>query len=150
MLQCTGKLRHSLFFAFFFFSRRRRHTRCALVTGVQTCALPISCYRQGLPPRNRPAACENRVRRTRSAAVQFGGLTRSGSCATNPLAAAGGSSSGRTADSDSVNRGSNPRPPANSFLEENQGLSPPAGGFLLPTRVASCFWRNPLDRQSVV
>src|SRR3546814_3396524 len=26
---------------FFFFSIRRRHTRCALVTGVQTCALPI-------------------------------------------------------------------------------------------------------------
>src|SRR3546814_7292865 len=30
-----------LLFAFFF-SSRRRHTRCALVTGVQTCALPIS------------------------------------------------------------------------------------------------------------
>src|SRR3546814_5554441 len=29
------------FFCFFFFSSRRRHTRCALVTGVQTCALPI-------------------------------------------------------------------------------------------------------------
>src|SRR3546814_2485308 len=29
----------------FFFSSRRRHTRCALVTGVQTCALPI-CLRQ--------------------------------------------------------------------------------------------------------
>src|SRR3546814_2579813 len=29
-------------FIFFFFSSRRRHTRCALVTGVQTCALPIS------------------------------------------------------------------------------------------------------------
>src|SRR3546814_1269655 len=28
-------------FCFFFFSSRRRHTRCALVTGVQTCALPI-------------------------------------------------------------------------------------------------------------
>src|SRR3546814_3210781 len=28
-------------FVFFFFSSRRRHTRCALVTGVQTCALPI-------------------------------------------------------------------------------------------------------------
>src|SRR3546814_12836608 len=28
-------------FLFFFFSSRRRHTRCALVTGVQTCALPI-------------------------------------------------------------------------------------------------------------
>src|SRR3546814_18005127 len=29
-------------FLVFFFSSRRRHTRCALVTGVQTCALPIS------------------------------------------------------------------------------------------------------------
>src|SRR3546814_12149726 len=29
-------------FGCFFFSSRRRHTRCALVTGVQTCALPIS------------------------------------------------------------------------------------------------------------
>src|SRR3546814_17413999 len=28
-------------FPVFFFSSRRRHTRCALVTGVQTCALPI-------------------------------------------------------------------------------------------------------------
>src|SRR3546814_9935903 len=28
-------------FMMFFFSSRRRHTRCALVTGVQTCALPI-------------------------------------------------------------------------------------------------------------
>src|SRR3546814_9472342 len=27
---------------FWFFASRRRHTRCALVTGVQTCALPIS------------------------------------------------------------------------------------------------------------
>src|SRR3546814_13935116 len=31
-----------LLFLYFFFSSRRRHTRCALVTGVQTCALPIS------------------------------------------------------------------------------------------------------------
>src|SRR3546814_20740992 len=29
-------------YGFFFFSSRRRHTRCALVTGVQTCALPLS------------------------------------------------------------------------------------------------------------
>src|SRR3546814_5864056 len=28
----------------FFFSSRRRHTRCALVTGVQTCALPIFLF----------------------------------------------------------------------------------------------------------
>src|SRR3546814_10417722 len=30
-----------------FFSSRRRHTRCALVTGVQTCALPISVAEDG-------------------------------------------------------------------------------------------------------
>src|SRR3546814_6361156 len=36
----------SFFLCFFFFSSRRRHTRCALVTGVQTCALPISKCRQ--------------------------------------------------------------------------------------------------------
>src|SRR3546814_17324493 len=30
-----------VFVVHFFFSSRRRHTRCALVTGVQTCALPI-------------------------------------------------------------------------------------------------------------
>src|SRR3546814_20215126 len=48
-----------------FFSSRRRHTRCALVTGVQTCALPISPQRaldlldqlaiQFLPPQPRAA-----------------------------------------------------------------------------------------------
>src|SRR3546814_7649280 len=30
-----------MYSCWFFFSSRRRHTRCALVTGVQTCALPI-------------------------------------------------------------------------------------------------------------
>src|SRR3546814_7010554 len=55
----------------FFFSSRRRHTRCALVTGVQTCALPISwprgvdrrharragkCHGQG-KDEGRPGAC---------------------------------------------------------------------------------------------
>src|SRR3546814_8568952 len=40
-------------FGYVFFSSRRRHTRCALVTGVQTCALPIfsvrvsGAYREG-------------------------------------------------------------------------------------------------------
>src|SRR3546814_10526826 len=34
-------------FLCFFFSSRRRHTRCALVTGVQTCALPISVRKDG-------------------------------------------------------------------------------------------------------
>src|SRR3546814_9312481 len=38
---CVLVLCLSLLLCFFFFSSRRRHTRCALVTGVQTCALPI-------------------------------------------------------------------------------------------------------------
>src|SRR3546814_3350626 len=33
-----------------FFSSRRRHTRCALVTGVQTCALPISAPNVAILP----------------------------------------------------------------------------------------------------
>src|SRR3546814_4154921 len=37
------------FFLVFFFSSRRRHTRCALVTGVQTCALPI-CFSTPIVP----------------------------------------------------------------------------------------------------
>src|SRR3546814_8891709 len=37
----------------FFFTIRRRHTRCALVTGVQTCALPISTIDQGDRDRDR-------------------------------------------------------------------------------------------------
>src|SRR3546814_4249979 len=38
-------------FTFVFFSSRRRHTRCALVTGVQTCALPISVALQSFDER---------------------------------------------------------------------------------------------------
>src|SRR3546814_2443803 len=38
---CHCMLIVCVFVVFFFFSSRRRHTRCALVTGVQTCALPI-------------------------------------------------------------------------------------------------------------
>src|SRR3546814_11366799 len=36
----------------FFFSSRRRHTRCALVTGVQTCALPISLRAESISREN--------------------------------------------------------------------------------------------------
>src|SRR3546814_17077061 len=55
-----------------FFSSRRRHTRCALVTGVQTCALPISdekseifiqpehwCSDQQVPHGSAPDACNH-------------------------------------------------------------------------------------------
>src|SRR3546814_19253474 len=40
----------------FFFSSRRRHTRCALVTGVQTCALPISFTQFSCTPNVQPCA----------------------------------------------------------------------------------------------
>src|SRR3546814_5817807 len=40
---------------FFYVSSRRRHTRCALVTGVQTCALPIFSKYNRPPPWQGPA-----------------------------------------------------------------------------------------------
>src|SRR3546814_6931922 len=42
MLRFTATCSIFFYLFFFVFSSRRRHTRCALVTGVQTCALPIS------------------------------------------------------------------------------------------------------------
>src|SRR3546814_12674337 len=53
MLLCSGVVVSSCNLVDFFFSSRRRHTRCALVTGVQTCALPISggCTRHIHVPR---------------------------------------------------------------------------------------------------
>src|SRR3546814_2933789 len=45
----------------YFFSSRRRHTRCALVTGVQTCALPISwCANSSRAGRPKPEAARGR------------------------------------------------------------------------------------------
>src|SRR3546814_10072266 len=44
----------------FFFSSRRRHTRCALVTGVQTCALPI-LFALGINHQTAPVALRERV-----------------------------------------------------------------------------------------
>src|SRR3546814_17585420 len=60
----------------FFFSSRRRHTRCALVTGVQTCALPI--YHRPAPeeihawpirPRHRAARAPATTRPSSSASA---------------------------------------------------------------------------------
>src|SRR3546814_10614885 len=45
------------FCVFFFFSSRRRHTSCALVTGVQTCALPISPASHPRGPHRRGTVC---------------------------------------------------------------------------------------------
>src|SRR3546814_4684407 len=58
------------FVLFFFFSSRRRHTRCALVTGVQTCALPISPHLRAFRARGgrafRSDAAPDRPNRVRS------------------------------------------------------------------------------------
>src|SRR3546814_18716585 len=50
-----------------FFSSRRRHTRCALVTGVQTCALPI-WKNHATVPVSRPISRSVIGRRTRASA----------------------------------------------------------------------------------
>src|SRR3546814_8523531 len=60
----------------FFVSSRRRHTRCALVTGVQTCALPISSreddyVRDGIAEQNRRTADVMRSMTGVSIAVGF-------------------------------------------------------------------------------
>src|SRR3546814_4249439 len=72
----------------FFFSSRRRHTRCALVTGVQTCALPIFCFHKVVgQPRDdwtkRPLQkasvkliLNQRETEKRSALTSYGGLDR--------------------------------------------------------------------------
>src|SRR3546814_2809772 len=48
---CCSLLCYFFLYSFFFFSSRRRHTRCALVTGVQTCALPICLGVEGVEGR---------------------------------------------------------------------------------------------------
>src|SRR3546814_8080 len=45
----------------FFFASRRRHTRCALVTGVQTCALPICCEQ----------ACQDKLYQSRQIRIRL-------------------------------------------------------------------------------
>src|SRR3546814_8878527 len=51
-----------LLLMFCFLSSRRRHTRCALVTGVQTCALPISVAQTGICLLNNdPKSCPQRI-----------------------------------------------------------------------------------------
>src|SRR3546814_1529917 len=72
----------------FFFSSRRRHTRCALVTGVQTCALPIFRPPGRTPPsffprkrvQHRPQAAEiiARLRRRLDDAADIVARARAG------------------------------------------------------------------------
>src|SRR3546814_13758650 len=62
-------------FFIFFFSSRRRHTRCALVTGVQTCALPISAARAA--PADRRAGRRQSSRSCHAQSRAIGTRTRS-------------------------------------------------------------------------
>src|SRR3546814_4088349 len=55
---------------YFFFSSRRRHTSCALVTGVQTCALPISDYALPLLIEISPPVDEASLRLAFNAVIQ--------------------------------------------------------------------------------
>src|SRR3546814_952528 len=57
---------------FLFFSSRRRHTRCALVTGVQTCALPIFV----LSPHPSAARCTQEASRIVAAAAERAGAPK--------------------------------------------------------------------------
>src|SRR3546814_1764797 len=63
----------------FFFSSRRRHTRCALVTGVQTCALPILIEGYGVERGDRVAIA---MRNANAWCVTYLGVLMAGGCAT--------------------------------------------------------------------
>src|SRR3546814_8147311 len=74
----------------FFFSSRRRHTRCALVTGVQTCALPISQGMSDLTQMDRLAselAGARAVRADAEARSSTIGAASSAGAAASPLLA---------------------------------------------------------------
>src|SRR3546814_6992313 len=73
-------------FFIFFFSSRRRHTRCALVTGVQTCALPI-CHRDVDALRATTVARDTDARRVDDAGTdQLGNRILEASCVVEPNA----------------------------------------------------------------
>src|SRR3546814_4336975 len=59
----------------YFFSSRRPHTRCALVTGVQTCALPICATLRPFDPRLLSLSVEYRGQRSTGGAGGFPGFT---------------------------------------------------------------------------
>src|SRR3546814_2853221 len=59
-----------------FFSRRGRHTRCALVTGVQTCALPIFLELADGAPTGEPRGPTDSAADRRALAERFTGCSR--------------------------------------------------------------------------
>src|SRR3546814_8965756 len=72
-----------LFLFFFFFSSRRRHTRCALVTGVQTCALPI--YWMYLPGNGAAQSLARRAVRLADTYLPLSGSNAVEPCSGDPL-----------------------------------------------------------------
>src|SRR3546814_1085173 len=61
----------------FLFSSRRRHTRCALVTGVQTCALPILIYEDFSPEQREAFNAKHEAGQVREKAIaRLGGQAK--------------------------------------------------------------------------
>src|SRR3546814_18994575 len=69
-IKCSGGIERKLklmpsFNSCFFFSSRGRHTRCELVTGVKTCALPISAAAGSAQSDSLPLTAANLCNRAR-------------------------------------------------------------------------------------
>src|SRR3546814_11692934 len=152
----------SSFMNFFFFSCRRRHTSCALLTGVQTCALPISrrtaapsACRASDRPRHSPAShargsLPSRARRRR---VRRGGRaagTSASARARNPYRPRRSADGVHRASSVSFGRNAIPaigrsiRTAAPPLLRLRALTRPPSLRITLVTR------NSPRDRKSVV
>src|SRR3546814_8464029 len=128
----------------FFFSSRRRHTRCALVTGVQTCALPISAWREpngtGSSYCSRPPVLHSdpACATARPAAARWTASTRYG----RPSAAEPGLSQTPVVGL-SLHWGRRRGPPLRSHLRYRQSV--PEG---LRLEGCNAAHRRPIDRKS--
>src|SRR3546814_2651576 len=112
----------SVFFtAVFFFSSRRRHTRCALVTGVQTCALPICSTRPAFWTRP-PSSMRWRVRSRRATTHPLVSVRRAAAsslflaCASLPCAFTVAASASASLATASLKEGRAPRAPRLLFV----------------------------------
>src|SRR3546814_9095135 len=118
-----------------FFSSRRRHTRCALVTGVQTCALPIAVALSGFDADGVFAI--EQADGNGFAGVAHGGLR----CAVPAISAGRSSPRPGSAPVRSWPAAGNVRRPVAPVAAAGAGFLPRAGAHARPALTTARRWR---------